>query len=251
MAHMIPYYPDLARSRRVAQALIAGGVAYLEVQFPYSDPAADGPVIQAATAEALRQGFSPDAGWDFVESLTSQERTPPVFVMSYAGLVFARGVDRFVREAARRGVAGVIVPDLPLDSDEGLLDAGRRHGVDVVPVIAFGATPERIGLVHRSRSSYVYAAIRRGITGSETLIGPETIAFLQELGSSGAKVLAGFGVSTAEQVRAVTAQAHAAVVGSAFVRAVEESLHNEEEDPFERVHALASCLVGEDAPEMR
>ncbi|POR04079.1 tryptophan synthase subunit alpha [Alkalispirochaeta sphaeroplastigenens] len=251
MAHMIPCYPDLATSREIARALVAGGVTYLEIQFPYSDPAADGPVIQAATAEALRQGFTPDTGWNFVENLTRQEETPPVFVMSYAGLVYARGVDRFVREAADRGVAGVIVPDLPLDSDEGLQEAGRRYGVEVVPVIAFGAAPERIDLVHRSGSAFVYAALRRGITGSETLIGPETIAFLRELQSSGAQVLAGFGVSTPDQVRAVTEHAHAAVVGSAFVRVVGESLRQGHGTPSEKVRALASQLVGNGEPEMR
>jgi tryptophan synthase alpha chain len=276
MAHMIPFFPDLPRSRRVVQGLIDGGAAYLEIQFAYSDPTADGPSIQGATATALREGFTVAAGWEFVREITRggtagasgasppgtsvtprageppagdsaspPAGSPPVFVMSYAGLVYARGIDRFVARTAELGVEGVIVPDLPLDSDEGLLEAGRRHGVNIVPVIALGASPERIALVHRAESRYIYASLRRGITGTHTTIGPENTAFLDELGSRGARVLAGFGISTAEQVRAVTAHAHAAVVGSAFVRAVEDATaHDPQADPYQTVRDQTLRLTG-------
>lgn len=251
MAHMIPFFPDLERSRRIARALIDGGARYLEVQFPYSDPTADGPDIQGAGARALREGFTVDRGWEFVQSLDHTR----IFVMSYAGLVYARGIDRFVEEAARCGVTGVIVPDLPLDSDEGLAAAGRRHGVAVVPVIAFGAAPHRMELILQAEPEYIYASLRRGITGTHTAIGEENIRFLDELGSRGARVLAGFGVSTPEQVRAVTAHAHAAVVGSAFVRAVPveanagsgstpdgSTLASSTPDPYPPVRALMEQL---------
>ncbi len=240
MAHMIPFYPDLPRSRRVAQALIDGGVRYLEIQFPYSDPTADGPTIQGAGAEALARGFTVNAGWEFVAEFRGSGVAPPVFVMSYAGLVYARGVDRFVARAAELGVEGLIVPDLPLDSDEGLLAAGAKHGVHIVPVIALGAAPHRVKLVLDAEPRYVYASLRRGITGAHTEIGEENIAFVRLLGSRGARVLAGFGISTAEQVRAVTEHAHAAVVGSAFVRAVEES----PDTPYDTVYARARELTG-------
>lgn len=240
MAHMIPGFPDLERSRRVARALVDGGAAYLEVQFPYSDPTADGPEIQGATAIALANGFTVDTGWGFVGDLLRGDVVVPVFVMSYAGLVYARGVERFVQQAAEQGVTGLIVPDLPLDSDEGLVAAGRRFGVEVVPVIALGAGPDRIELVHRARTRYIYASLRRGITGTHTTIGEENIAFMEELGRNGAQVLAGFGISTNEQVRAVTEHAHAAVVGSAFVRAVYQAAVG---DPYDVVRAATERLV--------
>lgn len=257
MAHMIPFFPDLPRSHRVARALIDGGARYLEIQFPYSDPTADGPDIQGAGAQALARGFTVRAGWDFIASLREGDGSPeqtPLFVMGYAGLVFAHGIDRFVARAAELGVEGVIVPDLPLDSDEGLLEAGARHGVNIVPVIALGAAPHRVALVHEARTRYIYASLRRGITGSHTDIGEENIAFMEELGSRGARVLAGFGVATAEQVRAVTGHAHAAVVGSAFVRALralEQEADNakadpadHDPDPYGRVRALVERLTG-------
>ncbi len=237
MAHMIPFFPDLERSRRVAAALHDGGAAYIEVQFPYSDPTADGPAIQGATARALTQGFTVDRGWEFVATLSA-----PVFLMSYAGLVYARGVDRFVAAAAEHGVEGLIVPDLPIDSDEGLFAAGERYGVNILPVIALGASPDRIALVHRTRSRYIYASLRRGITGTHTTIGEENISFISELGSQGARVLAGFGISTAEQVQAVTAHAHAAVIGSAYVRAVLEA-EQRDQDPYQSVLELTRQLT--------
>ena len=264
MAHMIPFFPDLDGSYRVARALADGGARYLEIQFPYSDPTADGPTIQGAGARALAQGFTVRAGWEFVAALRAgggggaagAGRTggtagaqsvegaapgapiPPIFVMSYAGLVYAYGVDHFVARAAELGLQGVIVPDLPLDSDEGLLEAGARHGVHIVPVIALGAAPHRMALVHAAETQYVYASLRRGITGTHTEIGAENIAFLEALGARGAKVLAGFGIDSPGQVEAVTAHAHAAVVGSAFVRAV-----NEHSDPYPAVRALTEHLV--------
>lgn len=241
MAHMIPYYPTYDASVQVARALVDGGAAYLEVQFPYSDPTADGPAIQAACAGALDQGFRIAQGWEFVRSISDAKRGPvPVFLMSYAGLVYAYGIDRFVDDAVAAGVSGLIVPDLPVDSDEGLFAAGRRAGLSVVPVISMGAEEERMQLVEQVGAEYIYASLRRGITGSHTEIGTENSAFVQRLSDSGARVLAGFGIATAEQVSAVLEHAHAAVVGSAFVRAIA----NAPNDPYPAVHALATELSG-------
>ena len=134
----------------------------------------------------------------------------------------------------------MIIPDLPLDSDEGLLAAGRRHGVEVVPVIAFGARPDRVQLVADAGTRYLYASLRRGITGSPTEIGEENIAFIEELGKRGASVMAGFGIVTADQVKTVTTYAHAAVVGSAFVRCI----RNAQSEPYEAVFSLTTELCG-------
>ena len=246
MAHMIPFFPDLARSERIADALHAGGAAYLEVQFPYSDPTADGPAIQGATARALENGFTVRQGWKFITSLPQ-----PVMLMSYAGIVYSQGVENFVRTAADHGIEGLIVPDLPVDADEGLYEAGEKHGVPIVPVIALGGSPERISLIHQKQSRYIYASLRRGTTGTHTEIGAENIAFIESLGRNGSHVMAGFGISTPEQVRAITTHAHAAVVGSAFVRG---ALAAEEagEDPYEEIYELTCALTGHiDPPPFR
>ncbi|MEX0741638.1 MAG: tryptophan synthase subunit alpha [Phycisphaeraceae bacterium] len=267
MAHMIPFYPTYDAGMRVAQALIDGGATYLEVQFPYSDPTADGPAIQAACAGALKQGFRISRGWEFVRAITGNAEARrgvggaanrggadrggsdrvgpdrgavPVFLMSYAGLVYAYGIERFVQDAVAAGASGLIVPDLPVDSDEGLFEAGRRAGLHVVPVISMGSEEKRVRLVKEVGAEYIYASLRRGITGSYTEIGEENSAFVQRLSDSGARVLAGFGIATAEQVSAVLDHAHAAVVGSAFVRAIAQA----PDDPYPAVRALATELTG-------
>ncbi len=241
MTHMIPFFPDRRGSIDIARAMVDGGTSYLEVQFPFSDPTADGPAIQGAGSAALNAGFRLDEGWRFLEEIVpyAAHAGVDVFVMSYASPVFVYGIDRYVREAASRGVRGLIVPDLPVDLDEGLYAAGEAHGVAVVPVIALGAAAERIDLTLGLQSEFVYASLRRGTTGAYTEIGAENVAFLQSLTrDSGTgkrevpgganetpapKILAGFGISTVEQVDAVLRYAHAAVVGSAFVRAAGEA----------------------------
>ena len=236
MAHMIPFFPNLETSRRVASALVDSGASYLEIQFPYSDPTADGPAIQGACAQALGNGFRVEDGWEFVRSVAQQ--SVPVFVMSYAGLVYAYGVQRFVAAAAESGAEGVIVPDLPVDSDEGLFAAAHDAGVHAVPVVVMGAAEERLRMVEALKPDYVYASLRRGITGTHTEIGAENTAFIRRLNHIGARVVAGFGISTPEQVTAVTEHAHAAVVGSAFVRAISAAYNDSRADPYDAVAEL-------------
>ena len=222
MAHMIPYFPSYEGSLAVARGLIAAGVRYLELQFPYSDPSADGPDIQGAGAAALKAGFRVARGWDFIDTIRTLQgaRDIPIFVMSYAGMVYARGVAAFVQEAAAHGVRGLIVPDLPFDSDEGLGHAARAAGVEVVPVVPITVLPTRLEEILSAAPHYLYVSLRVGITGAQTVIEPATLTFLERAKARGVRVLAGFGVSTHEQVRLLAPHVDAVVVGSALVRAV-------------------------------
>lgn len=125
MTHIVAFFPDRETSYRIAEAMIDEGSRFLEVQFPFSDPTGDGPLIEEACQAALRGGFTTDRGFAFLQELAAKipalrEGRAEVFLMTYASLLFARGVKRFVREARQAGVRGLIIPDLPLDSDEGL-----------------------------------------------------------------------------------------------------------------------------------
>lgn len=226
MAHMIPFFPNYDQSVEVVRGMIDGGARYIEIQFPFSDPTADGPTIQGASSIALANGFSLQEGWRFVADVVTYgaHREIEVFVMSYASPVFVYGIERFVTTAASVGVRGLIIPDLPIDYDEGLYEIGRAHGVEVVPVIALGATEQRIALTKSIQSGFIYASLRRGTTGAYTQIGDENTAFLESLRQEGTKVVAGFGISTPEQVQAVLEHADAAVIGSAFIRLTEEAV---------------------------
>jgi tryptophan synthase alpha chain len=223
MAHMVACFPDRAGSLAVARGLAAGGASYLEVQLPFSDPMADGPDIQAACARALDAGFTVDDGLRLVAEIVRAARLP-VFVMSYANLLFTRGMERFIRECAEAGAAGLIVPDLPVDCDEGLFRQARARGLSAVPVLSPSMSEERLHRVLSLGTEHLYATLRAGITGSYTEIGAENLRFLARLAEAvprngkPARVLAGFGVSSRGQVSALAGQVHAVVVGSALVR---------------------------------
>ena len=172
MAHMVAFYPDGARSRDVARGLAEGGASYLEMQFPFSDPTADGPDIQRACSAALDAGFTVDAGFELTAAICGSLRVP-VFLMSYANLLFSRGVTRFLADAAACGVRGVIVPDLPADYDEGLFQEAARAGLAAVPVLSPSMRDARLARICSLQAEFLYVTLRTGTTGALTeLDGP-------------------------------------------------------------------------------
>jgi len=219
MTHMIAGYPNLETSLETARGLVAGGAAILEVQFPFSDPSADGPAIQAACTEALAAGFKVDDGWKLVETIRHEFPAVPVFVMSYASIVVTKGVEAFCARAHQAGVAGLIIPDLAPGADEGLYAAGKKHGLAIVPVVVPSVPHDRLDAILALKPEWVYTAIRAGITGTHTTLTAELKAFLKGLNAR-TKVMAGFGIDSAEQIRDLAASTHTIVVGSALVRTV-------------------------------
>jgi tryptophan synthase alpha chain len=242
VTHFIAGYPSYQASLDVARALVAGGAFALEMQIPFSDPSADGPVIEEACRVALDNGFRVEDAWKLLRTIRF-ESDIPVFVMSYASLVFTPGVSNFVRAAREAGASGFIVPDLVPRSDEGLFAAAADAGVPAVPVIVPWIDDKRLDEILAEPIEWVYVALRSGITGTYTELGEEQEAFLKKLkrkcdglrprdkrpptgednrmpGKSRPRVMAGFGIQDAEQVKAVTALADAAIVGSALVKAI-------------------------------
>ncbi|MFP4407739.1 MAG: tryptophan synthase subunit alpha [Spirochaetaceae bacterium] len=242
MAHMVAGYPDWERSFEVARALADGGADYIELQFPFSDPSADGPAIQGACSAALEAGFKLKEGFRLLRAI--RERIGrEVFLMSYASPVFSRGVEQFVGRAAELGVTGVIVPDLPFDHDEGLYAACSSHGVEAVPVVVVTLPEERIERILALDPAYLYASLRRGITGTKTEIGEENIRFLDRFSAAETEVMGGFGISERAQVEALAGHVDTVVVGSAIVRTIAEAAAAEA-DPYEPVYRKVAELTG-------
>jgi tryptophan synthase alpha chain len=223
MAHLVAFNPDGQGSREVARGLVEGGCAYLEVQFPFSDPTADGPDIERACSIALAAGFTVREGFRLLEQI-ARFATVPLFVMSYANLVFTRGVKSFLSDCRQSGARGVIVPDLPLDYDEGLFGLASEAGLTAVPVVSPSIRQERLLRIARLGPAYLYATLRIGTTGSRNGADSSGLSFLSRIaalpGAGHLKILGGFGVSTPEQVREVAPLVHAVVVGSALVREI-------------------------------
>lgn len=222
IAHMVAGYPGMGMGMAVAKALVKGGADSLEVQFPFSDPSSDGPVIERASQEALDGGFRVDDGFEFMEAL-SRDFAVPLFIMTYGSLVYARGVEKFCDDAVRAGVKGLIIPDLPPDFSEGLFEAGRARKLAIVPVIAPEISDERLALIDRLRPQYIYTALRLGITGSDTRLDEATIRYLDKVRDIGAEIIAGFGVRSREMMLALEGHADYAAVGSHFLKILDKT----------------------------
>lgn len=237
MAHMIAGYPDFETSFTIARALARGGADYLEVQFPFSDPSSDGPVIERASQVALDNGFRVQQGFDFLRRL-HDELGLPLFIMTYGSLVYARGAADFCDRSVAAGVRGLIIPDLPPDYSEGLFDAGRERGLAIVPVIAPEISDARLAAIGALKPEYIYTALRLGITGSRTSLDENTIRYLDKVSKLGAKIVAGFGVRTREQMRALSGHAHAAAVGSYFLECMNSAKDDIEKTLTDAAKAL-------------
>lgn len=258
MAHLVAGYPDASGCRAAARGLVEGGASYLEVQIPFSDPSADGPAIRDACSTALAAGHSVTDAFALVAELHAAYPEVPVFLMAYASLVATPGTAAFVERAARAGVAGLIVPDLPFDADEGLSAACAAQGRDSaraaaggtqlsasiapVPVAAPSMKEDRLSAMARLGRPYLYAALRAGITGTATTVGDETRRFLSAAAAGGSKILGGFGIRSGAQARAVAPYVHAVVAGSVFVDAINDAIDDA------RGAGFVKAGVGPEAP---
>ena len=221
MAHCVAYFPDAERSMAAALGLADGGADYIEVQFPFSDPTADGPAIQTACRDALESGFTVDRGFSLLTEL-SANTSVPLCIMSYANLLYRRGIDRFCREAAAAGARGLIVPDLLPPYDEGLYRICREQGLDALPVISPNISDKRLAAIAKTGPRFIYTTLRSGITGSRTEVGEEQRGHLQRCRATGAHIMAGFGIESPEQVAALAPHCDTLVAGSFFVKRLME-----------------------------
>ncbi len=210
MAGMVPDWVE------VLQAVAAAGADAVEVGIPFSDPVMDGPVIQDAALRALDAGTTPVG---VLDALAGASLGIPVAVMTYYNLVFRMGHRRAARHMAASGVAGAILPDLPLDELGPWAEAADDAGVDTVLLVAPATPEDRVARICARARGFVYAVARMGVTGERTDVGgqmPEVVGRIRR--ATDTPVCVGVGVSTAEQAQAVCAVADGVVVGSALVR---------------------------------
>lgn len=226
MSHLIADFPNRNIALAAAESLIQGGATTLEIQLPFSDPSADGAVIANACTRVLQNGYKTAQAFDFIKELKAQHPKTPMALMSYASLIFTPGVENFCRQAKAAGVDALIVPDLPFDCDENLRKNAENQKIMMIPVAAPSMAKTRIEFLLKENFPMIYAALRRGITGSETQITDETVVFLKLLKKNGAKILGGFGVSNAATARTIAPFVDEIVAGSVFVKIIEENQNN-------------------------
>ncbi len=219
--------PDLSVTAASLLALQAAGSDLIELGIPYSDPLADGPVIQAAAGRALAAGTTPGRVLEMLASLRGQ-LTLPVVLFTYSNPLLNRGMETFCRDAAAAGAAGLVVPDLPLEEAEKLSAVAANHGLDLVLLVAPNTPPGRMARIHAASRGFTYLVSVTGVTGVraslETRVGP-LVKRLRELGPT--PVAVGFGIATGEQARQVRRWgADGAIVGSALVKRMAQAHHS-------------------------
>ena len=213
--------PNLETTEQLVYAMERAGASLIELGIPFSDPTAEGPVIQEADERALAAGCTTDKLMDMVESLKGQLRVPVVF-MTYMNPIFVYGTERFMKRAAECGICGVIVPDVPYEEKKDLAGAGKKYGVELVSLIA-PTSHERIQMIAKEAEGFLYCVSSLGVTGVRkeitTNIG-EMIGKVREVTDIPCAV--GFGISIPEQAKEMAAFSDGAIVGSAIVRIVAE-----------------------------
>ena len=209
--------PSLARTPDVVRALDRSGADIIEVGVPFSDPLADGPVIQRASERALAAGTTLDGVLRTVASVRADVRAPLV-LFSYANPIYRMGFETFAARAAAAGVDGVLTLDIPVEESADLRTALRGAGLDVIYLLSPTTSPERMRAAGELGSGFLYAISRLGVTGVRTDVASGVKELVGSIRSQAAlPVAVGFGLSRPEHVRAIGQAADAAVVGSALV----------------------------------
>ena len=239
MSHLVAGYPTDELAFTAARALVDGGADILEIQLPFSDPSADGPAIQGACTKVLERHYKTADGLAFIAKLHKEFPNIPIYLMSYGSLIYTPGLESFCKKAADCGVKGMIIPDLPFDFDEGLTAVCKANGMVNIPVAAPSMSPERLEKMANAGFPYIYAALRTGITGTETSVDEATLAFIKKVGSGGSKVYGGFGISNGNQSALLGDKVDAVVAGSVFVRLISEH-QNDAEALYKAVRAKAA-----------
>ena len=234
--------PDLPRSAEILKALDRAGADVLEIGVPFSDPLADGPVIQRATERALAAGGSLRASLAMIAKVRHQIEAP-IVIFSYANPMLRLGLDAFARQAADAGVDGVLALDLPIEEAGGFRETLKAAGIDTIFLLSPTTTDARIQRAAELGSGFLYGISRLGVTGARAQVASGAEAMVRRIRAQTTMPIAlGFGISSPEHVAEVCAYADAAVVGSALVSMIAEA--SAEPDLIDRVERYVQWLKG-------
>ena len=207
--------PDLDTTGRAVRAAVENGADLIELGIPFSDPTAEGPVIQEASLRALQAGTTTDRIFGFVKELRTDVTVPMVF-MTYANVIFSYGAEKFISTCAQIGIDGLILPDLPFEEKEEFLPLCRQYGVDLISLIA-PTSENRVAMIAREAEGFIYLVSSLGVTGTRNEITTDLAPIIQTIRENAkVPVAIGFGISTPEQAKKMAAISDGAIVGSAI-----------------------------------
>jgi tryptophan synthase alpha chain len=235
--------PDLDFTIEAMKRLAEAGASVIEIGLPYSDPIADGAVIQASYTRSLARGIKVKDIFAALATVTPTLGVPVVTMTSYA-IVFRHGPEHFADEAVSAGLAGAIVPDLPVEESESLAEVFRSRGLSLIQLVTPTTSAERSERIVAASSGFLYYVSIAGITGERTSLPDDLVANVTRLRSqSGLPVCVGFGISQPEHVRQLRDVADGVIVGSALVRRQEEAQSRGRDTALEELSGLARSLA--------
>ena len=213
--------PDLETTKKVVLEACKNGANLIELGIPFSDPTAEGPVIQGANIRALAGGVTTDKVFDLVRGLRKETDTPFVF-MTYANVVFSYGSEKFISLCKETGVDGIILPDLPFEEKEEFSPVCDKYGVDLISLIA-PTSENRISLIAKEAQGFIYIVSSLGVTGTRSEIKTDLASIVKVIReNTDVPCAIGFGISTPEQAAKMAAVSDGAIVGSAIIKILEK-----------------------------
>ena len=233
--------PDFETSVECFKAVARAGADLIEVGIPFSDPIAEGPVIQEADLRALDSGMTTDKVFELVKEVRKETDVPMVF-MSYINPIYHYGAEKFFEKAAEVGIDGAIIPDMPYEEKDELTGAAKKFGLDIISMIA-PTSEERIKMIAKEAEGFIYVVSSLGVTGVRSEINTDLgsmMKLVREVTDVPAAI--GFGISTPEQAKKMAGYADGAIVGSAMVRIVAAEGKNAPEKLYEYVKSMKEAI---------
>ena len=244
VAYLCAGDPDAATSLAACRALLAGGVDILELGLPFTDPLADGLTNQLAAQRALEAGANTESVLTLVRELRAEFPTTPLVFYAYYNMIFVPGVENFCQRAAAAGIDGILALDCPPEEADDLLAASRKYHLDNIFIIAPTTPPERIALIAKVASGFLYYVSLEGVTGERTELPASIPASVAEIRKhTKLPVVVGFGISKAAHVKQVGAVADGVVVGSALVNTIAANLGDRAKIPNALSKKLMELLI--------
>lgn len=213
--------PDLETTAKVVKAAVANGADLIELGIPFSDPTAEGPVIQGANLRALTGGVTTDKVFDLVRELRKDVTVPMVF-MTYANVVYSYDAEKFIRTCEEIGIDGLILPDLPFEEKDEFLPICKKYNVDLISLIA-PTSENRISIIAKEAEGFIYVVSSLGVTGTRSEIKTDLKSIVDVIrANTDVPCAIGFGISTPEQAKKMAELSDGAIVGSAIIKYLEK-----------------------------
>lgn len=233
--------PDLNTSKEILLSMSKGGCDLIEVGIPFSDPIAEGPVIQDANIRALKNNVTTDDVFALTKSVSQEVDTPMVF-MTYLNVLFKYGYDKFLQKAKDSGICGVIIPDLPYEEKDELQSVAKKYGIEVVSLVA-PTSEDRIKMIAADAEGFIYTVSSMGVTGVRSEIKTDLESITKAIKEvTNVPVAIGFGINTPEQARKYSHIADGVIVGSAIVKLVAEHKTDAPKYVYEYVKSMKDAI---------